>query len=1074
MARHLYIGGVSPENDRWRDYVSNKGGVLAIEQELTSIRDSAKFSVKGEEPFQGEEVVIMDDSLSGRLFAGIIKKVELIESGQNKTNVWSVDCDDYTELLDKKLINEVYENIAGDALFQDLLLKYFPDFTGNGIQGSAPIVESYPFEYIHGSEAFNAIAEYTGRYWYPDYYKDIKYFSPEDLVTPAPLDIVPGAFFRNLRHKIDTQGLCNRVYVRGGKTLSDTYHHEIVADGKARAWVLPHKAHQLTVKVGAGEPVIPGIENIDDPATKAYLQNFQERRVVATPTTATPVDGITVDFAYKYDIDIITVVEDLESQAKLAAVQGGDGVYEHSIIDESITSVEAAEALGQKYINEHGNAKVRGSFETEVPGWSPGQLVNISLTDRGISGTYLIQKVTISPASADKWTYKVEYGGRLYGIADYLKALVSAQQKKQIGQTNSIYKFVYGTDRLAISDEVSFEERSTGWKVEYGQRVRQALILGEDIYDKEDSQSDFMTGTLTDVVATVAGDLELAYDYITFTEDFATGVAWAGTVDVSSGYLKLVTDGTAANTINDVVGASEKSILYKMLHYGRGSSGDEFYVHPIWVDNSNCLQTYFYTYGSSQGSNNYVQLQAVVANVTTTLYTCSKYNFYNDYASWFWVRLHKDGRVIKFKLWKDGTTEPESWDYEGLLPENTPDSGKFRIYGKDIASTGSGVDNITITYRTTRRMSGKRIKPAIDLSPLRCVRNNSISWVAQEWKGGRTDGATGYIDLPLGSGHNPVTSTFEIEMEVWVPDLTGNPFLISTPGGTNQRCYISIYNGKWNIGIQDKGQGDGAVPAIDATTGLNKLKLSLTGSAANLYVDKNDGNGWQLSFSKAYTAFTLAGNFQVGRDATGAANYVRLFINYLKFTGGLTAAYDFYEMSGMVIHDSVGTAHGITYGGFAWHETKVAVETSIDSGATWQQPENGGTIPGINLDDDLTGMTLLVRETLTSTSEEVTPLLRSLEIDIGNWRVGDVITLVGSMARVLTLNPTWPEAQWAKSSGGGAWTQWQQVNFMYPIDTQGAAYFRLRADRDYAMETRNYKKPTETDAKTGEVIVWGA
>ena len=176
MARHLYIGGFSPSNDRWRDYVSNKGGVLVIEQELTSIRDSAKFSVKGEEPFQGEEVVIMDDLLPGRLFAGIIKKVELIESGQNKSNVWSVDCDDYTELLDKRLINEVYENVAGDAVLRDLLLKYFPDFTGNGIQGSAPIVESFPFEYVHGSEAFNAIAEYTGRYWYPDYYKDIKYF----------------------------------------------------------------------------------------------------------------------------------------------------------------------------------------------------------------------------------------------------------------------------------------------------------------------------------------------------------------------------------------------------------------------------------------------------------------------------------------------------------------------------------------------------------------------------------------------------------------------------------------------------------------------------------------------------------------------------------------------------------------------------------------------------------------------------------------------------------------------------------------------------------------------------------
>lgn len=1208
MTRHLYIGGVLPENDRWKDYVSNKGSALAIEQELTSIRDSAKFSIKGEEPFQGEEVVILDDSIPGRLFAGIIKKVELIESGQNKTNVWSVDCDDYTELLDKKLINEVYENVAGDAVFRDLLLKYFPDFTGNGIQGSAPIVESFPFEYVHGSEAFNSIAEYTGRYWYPDYYKDIKYFSPDDLTSPAPMEIVLGAHFRNLRHKIDTQGLCNRVYVRGGKTLSDTYHHQIVADGLARAWVLPHKAHQLSVKVGAADPVTPGIENLDVPETKVYLQNFQERRVVATPATPTPVDGITVDFAYKYDIDIITVVEDLESQAKLAAVQGVDGVYEHSIIDESITSVEAAEALGQKYINEHGNAKVRGSFETEIPGWAPGQLVDISLPDRGITGTYLIQKVTISPATADKWTYKVEYGGRLYGIADYLKALVSAQQKKQIGQTNSIYKFVYGTDRLSISDDVAFEERSTGWKVEHGQRVRQALNLGEDIYNKEDTQTDFSTGILTNVTATANGGLSLT-GAISLSPNLCPDFSeWtlSGGATLSNGVLTLSANGATAVSPPlpvDYAGDwcfsadyySAQASPYPSINPNAGlllsSNYHDAAMNPVYNANNPPYQgngaarpfplnAWTRVNWAEKGGPNvrYVVIQItrdttysspsyqVQRPMMTTTGEWQAYRSFNGRGAIKWQSLTNTTAAASTNRLTKTAGSNGSWDADATsvlaaasgdcsvefrtgqtngyimvgLSLSTDDAsasytdidfaiypqsgGILSVYEKG-ASKGSfgtyaagdllkvacesgvvkyykngsliytssqiplyplGVD--TSFYNTNTyiydclftsvegssfayQTSGNRLNPTVDVGLVRCVRHNRISWVAQEWKGGRTDGTNGYIDLPLGSGHNPATAPFEIEMEVYVPVLpAADVVLLGVPLGSGQALHISINPAnKWCFVIQSTP----VVGIISVTAALTKLKLSLDGSTAQLYVDNNDGAGWQLAGSQAYTGFTLAGNFAVGK-LPGDLYFAKVFFNYIKFTGSLSAAYYFYEMTGTVIHDSVGSAHGIASGGFSWHETKVTIDTSIDNGTTWQQPENGAAVPGIDLDDDLTGLTLLVRETLTSTSEEVTPLLRKLEIDLGNWRVGDVITLVGSMARVLPLNPTWPEAQWAKSSDGMTWTSWEPVNFMYPLDTQGAIYFRLRTDRAYPLETRNYKKPSETDTKTGEVIVWSA
>jgi len=89
--------------------------------------------------------------------------------------------------------------------------------------------------------------------------------------------------------------------------------------------------------------------------------------------------------------------------------------------------------------------------------WQPGQIVEINLPDRGVEGEFLIQRVTIIPTWSNPsiWTFRVEYGGRLLGIADFLKALVSAQQKKRVIEpSKSIQKYIYGEETLTVGDEL--------------------------------------------------------------------------------------------------------------------------------------------------------------------------------------------------------------------------------------------------------------------------------------------------------------------------------------------------------------------------------------------------------------------------------------------------------------------------------------------------------------------------------------------------------------------------------------------------------------------------------------------
>lgn len=92
--------------------------------------------------------------------------------------------------------------------------------------------------------------------------------------------------------------------------------------------------------------------------------------------------------------------------------------------------------------------------------WQPGQLVNINLPDRGIEGTFLVQRVTITPI-ANLWQYRIDYGGRLLGIADFLKALVSAQQKKRnISPAQNVQKYVGSEEGLGLADELITSTRS--------------------------------------------------------------------------------------------------------------------------------------------------------------------------------------------------------------------------------------------------------------------------------------------------------------------------------------------------------------------------------------------------------------------------------------------------------------------------------------------------------------------------------------------------------------------------------------------------------------------------------------
>jgi hypothetical protein len=437
-------------------YTVTVGGVAKhIRQETLSIDKAMTYEVytctcqiiDSTKPAEGDEIIVTD-SVLGVLYGGIVVRVKLVDKD---ALAWELECNDYTELIDRKLVIETYSNQSASTIFSDILAKYVTADLIDAVSTGAPTVEYIQFNYMRPSECFKKLCDYVGWQWYVDDVKNVKFFEPTALMTPGPiaLNSTTRGQWGDFQISVDTMGLRNKTYVIGGTMLSDPQTFEYVADGLQIVYNLGHKPHDLTMMVNA-EAVTVGIENIDaDDGSYEYMMNYQEKYVRNSTVTPPVAAGTTVAFTYKYDIPVITYDEDAASQAALALVQGGDGVYEHMITDDKLTTVEAAYAVAQKDLRDWANPKIAGSFETLEPGWAPGQILTVDLSDRGIQNDYMIQSVQLRYAA--DWFWRVNFGGRLIGIADFLQALVSSQQQATVS-TSIISKIKSSVDTTEWSD----------------------------------------------------------------------------------------------------------------------------------------------------------------------------------------------------------------------------------------------------------------------------------------------------------------------------------------------------------------------------------------------------------------------------------------------------------------------------------------------------------------------------------------------------------------------------------------------------------------------------------------------
>lgn len=132
------------------------------------------------------------------------------------------------------------------------------------------------------------------------------------------------------------------------------------------------------------------------------------------------------------------------------------GEYQYVIVDTSIKSKIAASQRSDAELFKYASPLKTGSFVTETAGLKTGQVISITSTQRGISDTYLINRITVRMRSPTTFIYQVEITNTVNGLSilNLLSSILSNRQADQISiDENEVVNRLY-----AANEDVTMTE----------------------------------------------------------------------------------------------------------------------------------------------------------------------------------------------------------------------------------------------------------------------------------------------------------------------------------------------------------------------------------------------------------------------------------------------------------------------------------------------------------------------------------------------------------------------------------------------------------------------------------------
>lgn len=446
-------GNDKTELVEWKSF--NISGALT--KEVDTLCFSLKIHSKDYyKPNVGDDVEVFDGEI--KIFGGEIIKIDESVEG-SKLLSYNVICQDYTHLMDKKLVFDTYEDEEIADIVKDIIATYCPGFTTNNVIDTGTELDYILFNYQQPSKCLRELAELIGYDWYVDYDKDIHFFNKKIGEEAAfNLDDNSGNYiFDSLIITEDDTQLRNIAYIRGGEYVGDNIEDKVgVGDGVTKTFKLPYRYDELPTVTVDGDPQEVGVAFIDNEDDFDCLWSYMEKiiRFKNAPESGD------VKVTGKPLIPVLI-------KAKRSSSISVYGEYECIVVDKTIKTKQTARQRAEAEFNDYAVPVKNASFITTKPGLKPGQKINIQSDIRKIDQDYIIEKVIIKMrAPAGGFYYNIEAStGRTLGIIDFLQSQIEDTNKKvgvfkQEGEVLDIIVDLQNIDTVTISEDLKINDET--------------------------------------------------------------------------------------------------------------------------------------------------------------------------------------------------------------------------------------------------------------------------------------------------------------------------------------------------------------------------------------------------------------------------------------------------------------------------------------------------------------------------------------------------------------------------------------------------------------------------------------
>jgi hypothetical protein len=324
---------------------------VEIEDVLNDVPNVCAFTMYDTAPTVGQAVAVYRGPASVFEFAGNIVRIEQFYTGIRHNIGYRVTCQDYTFLLNRRLITKKWTSTSGTTIAQQIISLYTSGFTSTNVEASLPSLAEFEVILSTPAETLKLLADRLGASFYIDYTKDLHFFvTPEVSDPPSDIDDVTRSG-DDLVHKSELSQVRTRVTALGAKArvprLVPATSTSIVLDSIER---FPNAAgtaicgSQLLTFTGASSTQTPsGVANAPTAPTAALSGGGGVVGQVNYRITGVTPDGETVLGAASGNVTGTQVsAPSAPSATASATVDGGlaPGTYGYKVTFEDIDGRE--------------------------------------------------------------------------------------------------------------------------------------------------------------------------------------------------------------------------------------------------------------------------------------------------------------------------------------------------------------------------------------------------------------------------------------------------------------------------------------------------------------------------------------------------------------------------------------------------------------------------------------------------------------------------------------------------------------------------------------------------------------